>query len=181
MQTNQEKTDQLPTLQASAPQARLLEIRREFQVPVVRLFEAFGTAEALKAWWWPNGLHADRIDIDFREGGRYFISMKGQVQGKDASGGMTGEFQEIVENERIVMTDSFADEKGRAISAKEAGMPGQWPEEISITFEFEAAGKETSRFRLAQQGIPDEMQKDCVQGWSESFDKLEKYLASRKN
>ncbi len=107
--------------------------------------------------------------------------MNGQVQGKDASGGMTSEFEDIVDNERIVMTDSFADEKGRAISAKEAGMPGQWPEQISITFEFEAAGKEASRFHLAQQGIPDEMQKECVQGWSESFDKLAKHLGGRKS
>jgi uncharacterized protein YndB with AHSA1/START domain len=181
MQTKQEKTDRLPTPEGSAPKPKLLEIRREFQVPVARLFRAFATAEALKAWWWPNGLHADRIDIDFREGGRYFISMQGQVEGKDASGGMTGEFEEIVENERIVLTDSFADENGRAISAKQAGMPGQWPEQILITFEFDAAGTDASRFRLAQQGIPDEMQKDCVQGWSESFDKLEEYLANRKS
>ena len=179
MQTQQEKRKQPLIPKDSAPQPKLLEIRREFQVPVARLFEAFATAEALKSWWWPNGLHADRIDFDFREGGRYFISMK--VQGKDATGGMTGDFEEIVKNERIVMTDSFADEKGRAISAQEAGMPGQWPEQISITFEFEAAGEEASRFRLAQQGIPDEMQKDCVQGWSESFDKLERYIAGRKN
>ena len=73
---------------------------------IARLFEAFASAEALKAWWWPNGLHADRIDYDFREGGRYFINMKGQVQGKDVSGGMTGQFEEIVENERIVLTDN---------------------------------------------------------------------------
>ena len=179
MQTKQEKRNRPSIPKDSPPQPKLLEIRREFQVPVARLFEAFATAEALKSWWWPNGLHADRIDFDFREGGRYFISMK--VQGKDATGGMTGDFEEIVKNERIVMTDSFADEKGRAISAQEAGMLGQWPEQISITFEFEAAGEEASRFRLAQQGIPDEMQKDCVQGWLESFDKLEGYLAGRKN
>jgi hypothetical protein len=42
------------------------------------------------------------------------------------------------------------------------------------------APKEASRFRLAQQGIPDEMQKECVQRWLESFDKLEKYLAGGK-
>lgn len=159
----------------------LLEIRRQFSTPVATLFQAFASAEALKAWWWPDGLHADRIDWDFREGGRYFISMKGQVQGKDVSGGMTGEFQEILENERIVMTDSFADDNGRAISAQEAGMTGQWPQQILITFEFEAAGADVSRFHLAQEGIPDEMQKDCVQGWSESFDKLEHYLGIRKH
>ena len=152
MQTKLEKRNQPSIPEGSASQPKLLKIRREFQVPVARLFRAFATAEALKAWWWPNGLHADRIDLDFREGGRYFISMKGQVQGKDASGGMTGEFEEIVENERIVMTDSFADGKGRAISAQEAGIPGQWPEQISITFEFEAACKDASRFHLAQMG-----------------------------
>ena len=181
MQTTQEKRNQPSISEGSAPSPKLLEIRRDFQVPVAVLFEAFASAEALKVWWWPDGLHADKIDFDFREGGRYFIGMKGQVQGKDASGGMTGEFEEIVKNERIVMTDSFADETGRAISAQEAGMPGQWPEQISITFEFEAAGKAASRFRLAQQGIPDEMHKDCIQGWSESFGKLERHLAGRNN
>ena len=121
MQTKPEKRNQGSVAEGSTPSPKLLEIRREFQVPVARLFAAFASAEALKAWWWPDGLHADRVDFDFREGGQYFISMKGQVQGKDASGGMTGEFQEIVENERIVMTDSFADERGRAISADD------WP------------------------------------------------------
>ena len=60
-------------------------------------------------------------------------------------------------------------------------MLGQWPEQIYITFEFEATDQEDEPVaRLAQTGIPDEMQKDCVQGWSESFDKLEKYLAGPK-
>ena len=134
----------------------------------------------MKEWWWPKGLHADRIEWDFREGGRYFISMKGQFQGEDVSGGMTGEFEEILENQRIVMTDSFADENGRAISPQEVGMTGQWPPQILITFEFEAVGTDASGFHLAQEGIPDELQKDCVQGWSESFDKLEQYLAARR-
>ena len=107
--------------------------------------------------------------------------MKGQVQGKTVSGGMTGEFEEIVENERIVMTDSFADESGRAISAQEAGMPGQWPELISIRFEFEGTGEGASRFHLTQHGIPEDMQRECVQGWSESFDKLERYLRGQKS
>ena len=96
MQIKQEKQSNPSIPEGSASSPKLLQIRRECQVPVARLFEAFASAEALKAWWWPKGLHADRIDFDFREGGRYFISMKGQVQGKDASGGMTGEFEEIV-------------------------------------------------------------------------------------
>jgi hypothetical protein len=37
--------------------------------------------------------------------------------GRLAGGGMTGQFEELTENERIVMSDQFADENGRAISA----------------------------------------------------------------
>ena len=51
----------------------------------------------------------------------------------------------------------------------------------TITFAFEPRGDDASRLHLAQEEIPEEMQKDCVQGWSESFDKLVRYLAGRMN
>lgn len=176
MQTSQEKTKLVSQYKNSTPKAKLLVIEREFQVPVEKLFAAFSTAETLKAWWWPKELYTDHVEIDFREGGRYFINMKGFDQG---GGGMTGRFEEIVPNERLVMTDQFADKTGRAISAKEADMPGEWPELVYITFDFEEAGASASRFKLSQQGIPNQLQKDCVQGWQESFDKLERFLADR--
>ena len=90
---------------------------------------------------------------------------------------MTGDFQEIMENERIVMTDQFSDAQGRPISAQEAKMNGVWPTVIYITFDFESVGESTSRFTLSKEGIPNEMQK----GWSESLDKLEVYLSTEKN
>jgi uncharacterized protein YndB with AHSA1/START domain len=178
MQTSAQKQNPTSIHKQSTAQSMLLEIKREFNVPVDQLFQAFTSSEALKIWWWPKGIYADQINYDFREGGQYFINMKGF---EDGSGGMTGQFEEIVPNERIVMTDSFADETGRAISAKEAKMPGAWPEMIFITFDFESVDENTSRFTLSQEGIPNEMQNDCMQGWNESFDKLEKYLNERKN
>lgn len=177
MRASQEKNTS--TLhKGSTPQSRLLEIERQFAVPVERLFHTFTTSDALKVWWWPKGLFTDHVEIDFREDGRYFINMKGFEQG---GGGMTGKFEEIEKNKRIVMTDNFADENGNAITAQEAQMPGQWPKVIFITFEFEAIDDRNSRFKLSQEGIPNELQKDCIQGWNESFDKLENYLSGRKN
>ncbi len=162
----------------SNPHSRLLEIERKFYVPVEKLFQAFSTSDAIKAWWWPKELYTDKVDYDFREGGKYYINMKGNAP--MGGGGMTGVFEEIVENKRIVMTDGFADEKGKEISAKEAKMPGEWPKQCYITFEFEVVGPDQSRFKLSQQGIPNELQTDCVQGWSESFDKLESYLSDQR-
>lgn len=175
MRMSQTHKSQSSRYRNTNPQAKLLEIERKFDVPVETLFKSFTSPEALKIWWWPKGMYADRIDYDFREGGEYFINMKGFDGG---GGGMTGHFEEIVPNERIVMTDQFADENGRAISAAEANMPGIWTDLIYITFEFESLGDNSSCFHLSQNGIPNELQEECIQGWQESFNKLEKYLSS---
>jgi uncharacterized protein YndB with AHSA1/START domain len=118
------------------------------------------------------------VQLDFREGAKYFINMKGKAP---AGGeGMTGQFEEIEANKHIRMTDFFADKAGNAITAKKANMPGKWPKVVYIDFEFEAIDERSSRLTLHQEGIPDEMQKECIQGWSESFEKLESYLSGRK-
>ncbi len=179
MQTSSTKGNSLLALHKnSTSQAKLLELTRDFSVPIEQLYAAFTDGEVIKEWWWPKGLHADRVEFDFHEGGRYFINMKGFEKG---GGGMTGRFEEIILNQLIVMTDQFADENGKPISAKEAKMPGSWPDLIYITFEFEANDENSSSLHLYQTGIPNEVQKDCMQGWSESFDKLEDYLIGRRH
>lgn len=174
MQTSDQTAGHKTSHRTSTPESQLLEIEREFDVPVERLFRAFTNPEELKVWWWPKNLYADRIDLDFSEGGRFFINMKGYD--KAGGGGMGGRFEEIVDNKLIVMSDHFTDKEGNKISPEEANMKGVWPEEIYITFEFEALDDNRSRFQLYQQGIPNELQEDCYQGWNESFDKLEEYL-----
>src|SRR5437868_14586671 len=106
MGISQEKKNQYSVYKNSTSQSKLIEIVREFSVPVGQLFEAFTSSEVLKIWWWPKGLYSDHVEIDFREGGKFFINMKGFERG---GSGMTGNFEEIVKNERIVMTDQFAD------------------------------------------------------------------------
>lgn len=173
MQQSQDFENEKMTHKNSTPNSNLLEIEREFNVPVNQLFEAFTTPDVLKIWWWPKGLYSDRIDMDFREGGKYFINMKGD---EFVGGGMTGVFEKIAKDKLIIMTDQFADENGNPITAKEAKMAGVWPELIYITFEFKPLDRNRSHFKLSQEGIPNEMHKDCIQGWSESLDKLWEYL-----
>ena len=175
MDNVQQKTPPYTKNKNTTNDSTLIESQREFKVPVDRLFKAFTHSEAIKAWWWPNGLRAGRADIDFKIGGHYFINMEGSGPSK---GGMTGQFEEIVENKLIVMTDQFADKEGRAISAVDAKMPGQWPEKVYITFEFASINNTASRLNFTQQGIPKEMYDDCMKGWTEMFDKLERYLTS---
>ncbi len=174
METNQTAQTHSTQHFDSTPQSPLLVIDRDFNVPVKKLFDAFTNVEKLKAWFWPNGLYSDHIEMDFREGGKYFINMKGM---EDHGGGMIGQFEEIIPNKRIVLTSQLADKNGNPISAKDINMPGEWPEIIYITYEFSPITESKSHFKLSQQGIPNEAQRDCYRGWGESFDKLERYLS----
>jgi uncharacterized protein YndB with AHSA1/START domain len=80
---------------------------------------------------------------------------------------------EFVPEKKLVLTDSFSDSKGNVISASDLDMPGDWPREMLITFELEEADGAT-KLKLRHEGIPEEAHDDCVKGWNESFDKLER-------
>lgn len=99
MQTS-ENSNQTQTSKNLKADSGSVEVIRDFDVPVNELFEAFTSVEALKIWWWPRGLYTDQVEIDFREGGKYFFNRKGFDEGE-----LAGHFKEIVPNKRIVMSD----------------------------------------------------------------------------
>jgi hypothetical protein len=77
---------------------------------------------------------------------------------------------------KIVVSDSFADEAGKVIPANEAGMPGDWPMECYVTVEFESAGPDQTKMAISHEGIPAEMHDECVEGWNQSIDKLQRFV-----
>jgi uncharacterized protein YndB with AHSA1/START domain len=87
----------------------------------------------------------------------------------------TGVVQEFISGKKLVITDSFSDAKGNITSASEHGLPGEWPRELLITFELEEADGAT-KFKLTHEGVPEEMHDECMKGWNESLDKLEKNI-----
>jgi uncharacterized protein YndB with AHSA1/START domain len=85
----------------------------------------------------------------------------------------TGVFREIVPMERIVYTDSFADEKGNIVPASYYGLPEHGLSmEFRVTVTFEDLGGPT-KMTLTHEGFPDgEVKVMASAGWNESFDKL---------
>jgi uncharacterized protein YndB with AHSA1/START domain len=84
----------------------------------------------------------------------------------------TGVFREIVPPERIVCTDSFADERGNVVPATHYGMTGDFPLEMLVTVTFEEIEGKT-KMTLRHVGLPAGTMSDMTNaGWNESFDKL---------
>jgi uncharacterized protein YndB with AHSA1/START domain len=87
----------------------------------------------------------------------------------------TGVYREIVPLEKIVYTDSFADEKGNEVPASYYEMPGEWGK-VSITIILEEIEGKT-KMTLHHTCIPPgDLSNDTKAGWNELFDKLAESL-----
>jgi uncharacterized protein YndB with AHSA1/START domain len=147
-------------------------IDRVLNLPISKVWKAWSQPASLKKWCGPKDFTCPSSTINFKTGGKYLNCMRSPAGEEFWS---TGVYEEIIPDKKIVFTDSFSDSKGNTISASEHNMPGDWPLELLVTVTLEEANGKTV-LRLQHQGIPDEMYEECIQGWNESLDKLEKNL-----
>jgi uncharacterized protein YndB with AHSA1/START domain len=143
-------------------------ITRTFRAPRKDVWHAWTNEEHFKKWWGPHDYTCPSAKLDVRLGGTYLAAMRSK-EGKTTWG--TGTYRDIVPFERLVFTDSFSDEDGNIISAKEAGMSVDMARELLVTITFMERDGETI-MALAHAPFPPEIIDDCTQGWNESFDKL---------
>jgi uncharacterized protein YndB with AHSA1/START domain len=160
---------------ARKPEEQELVIERIFDAPRDLVFKAWTEPERVKRWWGPKGFTCPVCKIDLRPGGVYHSCMR-SPEGAEYWG--KGVYLEIVEPERLVCTDCFSDEKGNLVSPLQYGMSTDWPEEAQIAVTFDEHGGKT-KLTLQHYPIKPGSERDmCQQGWSETLDKLEAYLAT---
>lgn len=151
-----------------------LVITRIFNAPRERVWKAWTEPEQVMKWWGPKTFTCPVVKMDFRVGGKYLFCMRDSA-GKDYWS--TGVYEEIVKPERIVATDSFADENGNVVMASYYGLPGDFPKEMRVVVTFEDL-KDKTKLTLRHIGMPKagDMSKMAGQGWNEQFDKLDELL-----
>ncbi len=151
-------------------------ITRTFDAPRDLVWKAWTDPEYYKKWWGPKYFTAPIGKLDLRVGGKYLSCMRGP-DGRDYWS--TGVYREIIPLEKLVMTDSFADEKGNVVPASHYGMAGEFPLELLVTITLEDAGGKT-KMTLKHEGIPAGMMRELTEtGWNESFDKLANLIVTR--
>ncbi len=161
---------------AASTELKELVIERVFDSPREFIWRVWTEPERVKRWWGPKVFTAPVIKIDLRVGGEYLYCIRGP-DGKDYWS--KGTFKEIVAPERLVLTDSFADEEGNTVPATYYGMSPNFPLESLATVTFEKAPGNKTEFTLHYSGVPAEDFDNAMTGWNESFDKLAEYLRRR--
>ncbi len=176
------QTGQLETIPSSAKTTELV-ITRVLDAPRELVWKAWTDCELVKQWWGPKDFTSPSCRNDFRVGGKSLYAMQAP-EGKEVWSGKTiwstGTYREIVPMDRIVSTDSFADEKGNIVSATNYGMNADFPLEMLLTVTFEDYEGKT-KLTLQHVGFPSEADREGARsGWNESLDKLAEVLTKLK-
>lgn len=140
-----------------------LAITRIFEAPRRMVFRAWTDPEQMGRWAAPRGFTRGEASSDVRVGGAYRACIR-SPEGEDHW--VHGEYREIVEPERLVMTHGWLDEQGR---------PGHM---TLVTVTFEELGPRTTRMNFLQTGFDSVASRDGHdQGWTSSFEQLVEMLA----
>lgn len=148
-------------------------ITRTFDAPRELVWERWTDPSQYMCWWGPKDFTAPYARLDPRPGGKYLSCMRAP-DGKEYWD--TGTYEEIDEFNRIVYTDTFADEHGNVVPPSFYGMGSDEPLDMTVEVRLEDIGGKT-RLTLETCGLPGgEMIEQAKEGWNQSLDKLAECL-----
>jgi uncharacterized protein YndB with AHSA1/START domain len=153
-------------------------LERSFDVPVDLIWQMWTNPEHFKAWYGPDGATIPVAKMDVRVGGTRLVCMEMQSPNGPMQMWFSGEYREVVENKRLVYTESMADENGNALAPSAMGMPEGHPMTTEITVELQAVDGGT-KMVMTHAGIPSDS--PGATGWTMAFDKLACYVATRSD
>ncbi len=156
-----------------------LSMQRIIPVPRDRVWDAWTVPEQLQSWFAPIGYSTPIYTVDLKVGGKYFNCMRsedGQIEVFN-----TGTYLEIVLNEKLVLTDSFADKDGNVVQADYYGMGMEYPlvNQLVITLTDAEGGTQLDCTYPDVSGVPEVHRVGMGQGWNECLDRLVELLTAK--
>jgi uncharacterized protein YndB with AHSA1/START domain len=145
-------------------------IERIFDAPVDLVWELWTDPEHFKAWYGPNGAAVPVAKMDVRAGGSRLVCMEVPSPGGSMQMWFTGEYHEVVENERLVYTESMSDENGNVTSPQDAGMPHGHPMTTEVRVELTDIGGGRTKMVMSHVGVPGDS--PGAAGWAMALDKF---------
>jgi uncharacterized protein YndB with AHSA1/START domain len=153
-------------------------IERSFDAPPALIWRMWTDPEHFKAWYGPDGASIPVAKMDVRVGGTRLVGMEVRTPDGVMQMWFTGEYRAVVENERLVYTESMSDEHGNVVSPAEMGMPEGHPTTTEVRVELEDLGGRT-KMVMTHTGIPADS--PGAAGWAMAFDKLAAHVGAHRD
>jgi uncharacterized protein YndB with AHSA1/START domain len=149
-------------------------IERIFDAPVDLIWQMWTLPEHFKNWYGPEGFTVPVAEMDVRVGGKRLVCM--EMQKPDGSMKMwtTGEYTEVVPNERLVYTESMADENGNVVAMSDS----EHPTTTEVTVLLEDLDGRT-KMVMTHAGVPAGTGANA--GWEQAFAKMADHIETVLN
>ncbi len=163
-------------MNAKSETASHLTLTRVFDAPRELVFKCWTEPTHFIKWFGPENYTIPECTIDLRVGGKMHSAMR-SPEGMDIWFG--GVYKEIDPPRRLVVTDYFSNEEGDVIDPTEIGFSDDWPRETYFDITFEEVEGNKTKLTVRHMGVTEELAKSVQEdlGWSQSFDKLDAYIA----
>jgi uncharacterized protein YndB with AHSA1/START domain len=139
--------------------AETLEVRRTFNAPRQRVFDAWTKAEEMKKWAAPGPMDVVRAEADLRVGGKYRIHLRNPNGTEHRA---VGEYRVVDPPRKVVYTWTWET------------MPDVVDTVVTVEFHERGAATEVV---LRHDGLTAGQQKGHADGWIGCFDKMQALLA----
>ena len=146
-----------------------LVIERTLEASPDLIWKMWTEPEHFAAWYGPGGATIPVVKMDVRKGGIRLLCMEMTTPDGTMQMWFTGEYLEVIENQRLVYTDSMSDENGNVMSPEQMGMPEGHPTTTQVRVELEQLEGGTLMV-LTHTGVPAES--PGAAGWAMALDKL---------
>lgn len=144
-------------------------IERTLDAPIDLIWQMWTESEHFKAWYGPDGAAIPVANMDVQVGGSRLVCMEMETPGGSMQMWFTGEYREVVVNERLVYTESMSDENGNVLSPADMGMPDGHPETTEVIVQLEDLGGRT-KMVMTHAGVPADS--GGAGGWAMALDKM---------
>jgi uncharacterized protein YndB with AHSA1/START domain len=150
-------------------------IERIVDAPSALVWQMWTDPQHFRAWYGPDGATIRVAKMDVRVGGTRLVCIEVQTPNGPMRMWFTGEYREVIENERLVYTESMSDENGRVSSPSDLGMPEGHPATTEVRVDLTDIGGRT-KIVLTHLGIPEDS--PGAAGWAMALRKLGVYLTA---
>jgi uncharacterized protein YndB with AHSA1/START domain len=151
-------------------------IERTLEARADLVWRMWTEPEHFAAWYGPAGAAIPVAKMDVRVGGTRLVCMQMDTPNGTMQMWFTGEYREVVENKRLVYTESMSDENGNVLSPSEMGMPPGHPTITEVIVELDDLGDRT-RMVMTHMGVAPGS--PGATGWVMALDKLAAHVAAQ--
>jgi uncharacterized protein YndB with AHSA1/START domain len=142
------------------------------------IWQMWTDPEHFKAWYGPDGATIPVAKMDVRIGGTCLVCMEMQTPHGPMQMWFTGEYREVVQNERLSTPSPCPTRNGNVISPSDLGMPAGHPSTTEVRVELEDVGSRT-KMVMTHAGV--RADSPGAAGWAMALDKLAAYVGAHSD